>query len=156
MTTAQPEPSMNEQKRIAASVINRAREVLYKIGYKPIGHAEASDRDILDDITVIARDAYAEIVKTEREWCDIGGGYVEAVPATPSAAASGWVRCSDRTPSDHGIYVTYRPLVRADGSDYAASTGIDFYDNDDKEWRGSYHGPSSVTHWMPLPKGPAL
>jgi len=65
------------------------------------------------------------------------------------------VACSERMPDDHGIFLCYWPSVEIDNDEtYHGCVSTAFYDNDDKSFRGEYHGPAQVSHWMPLPKGP--
>ncbi len=52
------DPEMIANARLIAAAPDLLA-ALHKIGYEPIGHAEASDRQILEDITQIARSAIA-------------------------------------------------------------------------------------------------
>jgi hypothetical protein len=76
-----------------------------------------------------------------------------AIPAAVGVDA--WVGMSDRKPPS-GIHLFYRPAITIGGCQYGANIGTAFYykDEEGEHYTADYHGPSSPTHWQPLPAEP--
>lgn len=58
-------------------------------------------------------------------------------------------------PLDGGPYLTYRPAADGYGSYMGVAYWFTVFDDIEPHWMDdTYHGPSAVSHWMPLPEKP--